>query len=392
MTPTTQVPSQATQPSPDDQRWHAEFAAQAYAFGQPDVLGKVKLSPHDFKVTELMARVPSGEGEHYWLDISKTCHNTDQVAKALARFANVAYRDVGYSGLKDFYAVTRQWFSVWVPQPEKRAKLDWSEFTMDHVELHSIQLHHRKLKRSTHKANQFDIVVRNLAFRESLTDSQPVTKNLEDRMMKVVAQGVPNYFGSQRFGRDFDNMNQALDMLNNNKRVKNRNLRSLFISSARSWLFNRIVSARVNDGSWQRLQSNEPANLNGSNSYFMTDDSDQPQEELESRLLSMDIHPTGPMWGDGASQYIMAGDSSDNAVDSSLDHSLFNWERSVLDPYHDLCKGLERARVPYQRRALRISPQGLQWSFVDNDLSLSFSLPPGQFATSVLREIVYFDA
>ena len=108
--------------------WYEALQSLAYAQQKPVVSGDLKVAPDDFIVTELMDVIPSGEGEHYWLDISKTKCNTEQVAKQLARFANVAYRDVGYSGLKDFFAQTRQWFSVWKPKGGVPA---WSEFTMD---------------------------------------------------------------------------------------------------------------------------------------------------------------------------------------------------------------------------------------------------------------------
>lgn len=365
--------------------WQDKLAALTYAYGRPDVLGLIKVSPQDFKVTELMEVEPSGEGEHYWLDISKTRQNTDQVAKALARFSGVAYRDVGYSGLKDFHAVTRQWFSVWRPKGEL---LKWSEFEMENIEVHSVHKHSRKIKRSTHKANQFEIVVRDLIFDHSKDQTEEIetsleegltnqlTKSLTKRLTMINQRGVPNYFGEQRFGRGAGNMNQAYDMLVNDKRIKARNLRGLLLSSARSWLFNTIVSERVSAGTWEQLQYNEPANLNGSNSNFISDGSTEQLTQLQSRLSDLDIHPTAPMWGDRADQFM------------SQSESLHHWERTILKRYEPLCNGLENARVEYQRRGLRIAVQNLQWTLSGRELSLRFSLPPGQFATSVLREIV----
>ena len=88
--------------------WLAQFKELAYAYGSPEVVGVIKQSPEHFMVTEVMDIEPSGEGEHYWLDITKMRLNTDAVAKSLARFSGVSNRDVGYSGMKDFHAVTRQ--------------------------------------------------------------------------------------------------------------------------------------------------------------------------------------------------------------------------------------------------------------------------------------------
>ena len=82
--------------------WTGELNNLAHAFGGPKIQGQIKVCPEDFRVAEKLEIIPSGAGEHYWLHISKTKWNTDQVAKELAKFAKVARRDVGYSGLKDF--------------------------------------------------------------------------------------------------------------------------------------------------------------------------------------------------------------------------------------------------------------------------------------------------
>ena len=355
----TDLDSTQTLTKPDI-NWSQALKSLAYAYQKPRVSGELKAVPEDFVVTELMDVVPSGEGEHYWLDISKVKCNTDQVAKQLARFADVAYRDVGYSGLKDFFAHTRQWFSVWKPKGGEPA---WNEFKMDGVTINSVAKHSRKIKRGTHRANKFDIVVQNLLGEVA---------SLDDRLNKIKQGGVPNYFGEQRFGRDADNMNQAYDMLVFSKKIKNRNLRSLLLSSARSWMFNAVISARIEQGTWAVLQANEPANLNASNSVFTA----QGDEHDQERLAHNDIHPTAPMWGDGVAQSM------------AQCPELADWEADILKPFNALQSGLESARVDYQRRAIRCVPQGLVWQISENNLALSFELTRGQFATSVLREVV----
>jgi len=183
--------------------WQKELVSLAYANQAPNVHAKLKVIPDDFIVTEKMDVVPSGEGEHYWLDISKTKCNTEQLAKALARFANVNARDVGYSGMKDFFAQTRQWFSVWKPKGGVPA---WHEFKLDGVTVHQVVKHTRKIKRGTHRANHFDIVLRDIESSGSNVDDVDA---LEQRLLKIKTYGVPNYFGEQRFGRNADNMNQV---------------------------------------------------------------------------------------------------------------------------------------------------------------------------------------
>lgn len=351
--------------------WPSELSNLAFAHGLPEIYGSIKSSPEDFIVREIMDVIPSGEGEHTWLDITKTRNNTDKVARQLAKFSGVSYRDVGYSGIKDFQAVTRQWFSVWRP---KGHELDWSSFEMTGVTLNKVVKHNRKIKRSTHKRNFFQICVRNLSLDPccQVELNKLAIERLDSRLHTIAEQGVPNYFGAQRFGRNASNMPQVLDMFAGSRRVKDRHLRSLLLSSARSWIFNRVLSARINDNTWNTLFAAEPANLNGSNSVFIA--SNSPEEQRRIKLL--DIHPTSPMWGDGRHEFELSCPE------------LAAFENQQVSDLRDLKLGLESARIAHQRRATRTIPENLKWVLDNDSLILCFELSPGQYATSVLRETV----
>lgn len=345
----------------NDQRdWAGELNNLAYAFGGPKIKGQIKASPEDFCVTEQLEVVPSGVGEHYWLHISKIKCNTDRLAKELAKFANVAPRDVGYSGMKDFFAVTEQWFSIWLPGVEPP---NWREFDYPGVTINRIERHGRKIKRGTHKSNLFKIQIRDV-------------DGAIDSFMEVVElikiHGVPNYFGSQRFGRNANNMNQVLALFCGGRRPKNRSLYGLLLSAARSWVFNKIVSARVEQKSWQTLLAKEPACLDGSNSVFI---SDAASDETQ-RLAAMDIHPSAPMWGQGSERLMNSAPA------------LHDWELDVILGEQKLCDGLENARLEYRRRSIRSRVRNMHAVANDKGLALSFELQRGQFATSVLRELV----
>ncbi len=338
--------------------WSRQLATQAYAYGVPSVTARIKETPEDFLVTEIMEVVPSGEGEHTWLWVKKRRQNTEQVARALAKFADVKPRDIGFSGMKDFQAVTQQWFSVWKP---KGAQPDWAAFEMPGVSLQKITKHSKKIKRGTHKANYFDIRLSNLDDKHG---------ECTDRLALIQKNGVPNYFGAQRFGRQCDNMRQAEALLLEGKKINNRNLRSLVLSAARSWLFNQVVSKRVESGSWQRLYPGEPANLDGSNSVFNAV-SDESQ-----RVASMDIHPTAPLVG-----------REDKSVMEACEE-LRQLENHWLGDYQAMISALKNLGLEYRRRALRSKVVDLTWDFEQMALRLRFSLPRGQFATSVIRELV----
>jgi len=361
--------------------WLAKLENLAYLDGKPKLKGSLKSVPEDFIVHEVMDVVPCGEGEHYWLDITKIRLNTDAVAKSLARFSGVVYRDVGYSGMKDYQAIARQWFSVWKPKGEA---LDWSKYSCDGVLINRVVKHNRKIKRGTHKANRFEIRVVGLA------GGEDIQQILNSRLTHIEQRGVPNYFGSQRFGRRANNMQQVLAMFSGKRRIKDRNLRSILLSSARSWLFNTVVSARVDAGTWESLYLGEPANLNGSNSVFVVDDLGAETQ----RLNDLDIHPTAPLWGERKrAGERNKGDETKKDDSQVMDTELIELERSAMSAYQPLKSGLEDARLEYQRRALRLVPKDLKWHYCnqssgDDDLCISFELARGQFATSVLRELL----
>jgi tRNA pseudouridine13 synthase len=317
----------------------------------------IRTEPADFKVAEELSIEFSEDGEHDFLWIEKTSANTQWVAQCLARHARVPIRDVGFAGLKDRHAITRQWFSVRRPG---RAGTNWQEFVAEGVHIQERHIHRRKLKRGAHKGNSFCIVLRG-------NDITPHRKAIAERLERIKAGGVPNYFGEQRFGRDGGNMNLARELFGGHRLPRPK--RSIALSAARSYLFNEILARRVRQGSWNTILAGELANLDGSASVFSVD---EPDDELIARCLAMDIHPSGTLWGD-------------NAPKSSQD--VADIERAVAGANTELVDGLQRARVDASSRALRLPVRDLSWEFANDTLQLEFSLGRGGFATAVLREM-----
>lgn len=146
----------------------------------------------------------------------------------------------------------------------------------------------------------------------------------------------------------------------------------MLLSAARSELFNRVLAARVEAGTWNAALDGEVWMLDGSRSVFGPESF---TDELQARLDAFDIHPTGPLWGEGELR------SSDNARDVEL-------AAMQGDSATRLRTGLERAGLKQERRALRLQPSGLSWQWRDDAaLELRFALPPGCYATTVLREL-----
>lgn len=331
----------------------------AYAYGMPNGSARMRVQPEDFIVDEELGFEPTGEGQHRMLLVRKRNTNTDWLARQLARFAGVEPRDVGYAGLKDRNAVTTQWFSI---DLAGRQEPHWSSFDSDEYQILRVEPHNKKLRRGILQGNRFAITLRELEAEQS---------EVEGRLQAIAEAGVPNYFGEQRFGHHGDNILQAWKMLNREIRVKDRNRKSIYLSAARSLIFNAVLSRRVAEGSWNQILPGEAAMLAGSQSFFQVETVD---ESLQKRLQDWDIHPSGPMWGRGRSVV------SDQAAEV---------EQPVLDGLSDWLSPLEHAGLKQERRALRLQAEGLEWQWLDErTLRLEFRLTSGSYATTVLRELL----
>lgn len=332
-----------------------------YLLGKPKSEARFKAAPEDFQVEEVLGFEPEyhAGGQHHWLYLEKTGMNTDFLARKLAEFAGVHPRDVSFSGLKDRQAITRQWFSVELPAKQV---IDWQQFAEPGVRLLQETRSIRKLRRGTHQANIFDIRLRDL---QKLDD-------IEERL-RALSLGVPNYFGPQRFGHEGRNIEKAKAMLEG-RRVKDRNLRSLLLSAARSWLFNQVVDARLKAYGIKPL-AGDLMQLQGSHSFFVATAIDQTVME---RLSSGDITITAPLPGKKKL-------TRDEPEQLSERHE---FEAKVLEPYASWIDGLVRAGVEESRRAILLVPQAFEFEWLGQDLRLRFRLERGAFATSVLRELV----
>lgn len=200
----------------------------------------LKAVAEDFQVDEVLEIPLSGEGEHLWLWVEKRGLNTEEAARRLGRAAGVQQKNVSYAGLKDRQALTRQWFSLHLP-----GKADPDLGAAEGADLRILRCtrHSRKLQRGAHAANGFTL---------RLTGLRAERAPLDARLERIAADGVPNYFGLQRFGHGGGNLVDARSCAEQDLLPANRNLRSRFLSAGRSYLFNRLLAERVAEGSWNR--------------------------------------------------------------------------------------------------------------------------------------------
>ena len=329
------------------------------AHGAAPARGRIKQQADDFRVDEILGFEPEGEGPHVWLHIRKRDTNTQWLAGALARLAGVAKREVGYAGLKDRAAVTSQWFSVPI---EGRPEPDWTEIASSEVALLRVTRNRKKIRRGIQTGNRFQLRVQ---------DYEGDPESLQARVDALASGGVPNYFGEQRFGHDGGNIIRAWEMVVGGKRVRDRHLRGLYLSAARSMLFNRVLAERVSSGNWCRAVPGEALMLDGSHSVFNQPTADA---DIDARLATMDLHPTGPMWGDG--DPIASGEA-------------LALEQSVLSGWAEWCDGLGTAGLKSARRALRVPLAELEVGLETSQrLMIAFVLPAGAYATMAVRELI----
>jgi tRNA pseudouridine13 synthase len=189
---------------------------------------------------------------------------------------------------------------------------------------------------------------------------------IDMRLLLLREHGFPNYFGEQRFGRGGGNLDAARRMFQG-QRVK-RDQRGILLSAARSELFNHVLAARVADGSWNTGLAGELWMLDGTHSIFGPE---PDPAALSERARTQDVHPTGPLWGRGALR---------------TDAACRTLEEATLDFASDIRAGLEQAGLNQERRSLRTPARSLAWGWHDEGtLDLSFELPAGSYATSLLR-------
>ena len=335
------------------------FNDLTWLHGKPQGQGILKANPEDFVVVEDLGFAPDGEGEHLLVRILKTDCNTRFVADALAKFLKIHAREVSFAGQKDKHAVTEQWLCARLPGKEMP---DLSKFQLEGCQVLEYARHKRKLRLGALKGNQFTLILREISDRD----------DVERRLQAVAAQGVPNYFGAQRFGIGGSNLQGALRWAESGAAVRDRNKRSFWLSAARSGLFNQQVSIRLKKPEFNQVVDGDALQLAGRGSWFVATSEErmQLQERVDNReLLITAALPGSGEWG--SQREALAAEQAAVAEETPLQALLV------------------REKVEAARRAMLLYPQQMSWSWWDDvTVELRFWLPAGSFATSVVRELI----
>ncbi len=395
----------------------------------PGIGGTIKARPEDFFVEEQPLYQPSGQGEHIYLFIEKRGLSTLRAARIVARHFDVHVSAVGFAGLKDKRAVTRQVFSVHVPgkTPE-----DFPMFEHEHMGVLWVDLHQNKLRRGHLAGNRFSIKIRGTEMSKA-----PAVARIVGVLEK---QGVPNLIGEQRFGYLQRNhligralilghhkavlesllapdestpdsqvdarrayaagdYTRALNLFYRESRTERRVVGELsrgaspsravhaiersetefFLTAFQSSVFNSVLTERMHEGTLGTLAVGDVAFKHDNRACF---DVATVDAELQGRLSRLEVSPSGPMWG---AEMKRAGGQPGDREAATLAATGVSIE--ALAAFQERRRG----RLTGERRPLRVP---LLFPDVEGGIDehgpyvrVAFDLPRGAFATSVIREV-----
>jgi tRNA pseudouridine13 synthase len=331
-------------------------------------------SPERFVVEEIAAYAPVGEGEHTFMWVEKRGLTTMDAVHRLARLLGVEGREIGYAGLKDRNAVTRQWLSATRVDPE-RARLVSEP---DLVVLEAVR-HGNKLRTGHLRGNRFELVV-------TLPPREGAEEALRARVLALAASGVPNRFGEQRFGAAGDNAATGLAILRGERHLRDHRLRKLLLSAAQSAVFNRALELRAaSPGGLRAVRAGDVLQKIETGGLFITEDVEVDQRRVDAGELVI----TGPMPG-GREKEPPPGTAARALEDEALvavgatRDDFARAGRDLPGARRPLLVALELGEPAVQPEPGLAGPGEVQGQVA---LRLRFSLPAGSYATVVVAAL-----
>ena len=328
----------------------------------PGIGGQIRATPEDFQVEERPLYLPCGEGEHVYVTITKRNLSTPDLVRRLSSSLRIKAQAIGVAGLKDARAVTTQMVSLQGIAPEQVAGLKIDDTLLS---LRILGRHRNRLRTGHHSGNRFRLVIRDVA--DHAAETVPAV------LQQLSTRGVPNYFGPQRQGKDGDNHRIGAMLLHDTRRREkmSRATRIWYLNSYQSFLFNRILARRI--GQLDKVIVGDWAMKSDNGACFQVEDAGKEQ----SRADRFEISPTGILFGSRVSWA--------NGEPGRIEEAVMTEAGTTRD---NLVAVAKACGFRGERRALRIPLAELEWSLNGSILVLSFSLPPGAYATSVLRELM----
>ncbi len=321
---------------------------------------RIRVEPGDFVVDELPLYGPAGTGGHTFVRIEKRGRDTEEVARALARAAGAAPRDVGYAGRKDRHGLTRQWLSVPGLDPDRALALE-----LPGVRVLEAARHPHKLRTGQLRGNAFAIVVREV--------DAGLAARAQERLAELLRTGLPNRFGAQRFGRQADNAERGRAVLAGELRLRDRRAARFLVSALQAAVFNEALARRT--ASLAAVEPGDVAQVVASGGLFLVED----LAREGPRAARFEISATGPIFGAGDRAPAPAGAPAAR-------------ERAALEVWGVDAAWLRHPppglRLRGARRPLRVPVGDAASKHADGTLRLRFTLPAGSYATVLLEELL----
>lgn len=334
----------------------------------PGISGQIKTQPADFEVEEIPAYQPSGAGDHLYLWIEKRGLGAEYFVRQVARRLDIGVAEVGTAGLKDRHAVTRQMVSVPVHVAERLGQLDG-----DGIRVLEVSRHTNKLKPGHLHGNRFRILVRDV--------TPDAAERLPPLLERLRREGLANFYGEQRFGRDGETVLLGLALLRQEpppaaSKMNPRNpfLRKLALSAAQSALFNHYLATRMADGFLRRVLPGDVMARWPFGGLFVAADVIAEQARLEAR----EIVSAGPMFG--RKMFRASAEAAQREEQVLNDAGL---TPQAFTQFGKLLAGTRRHNLVYV--------DDLTATTESEGVRVSFTLPAGSYATVLLREIMHQD-
>jgi len=334
----------------------------------PGIGGRIKAAPEDFEVEEIPAYQPSGEGDYLYLWIEKRGMGAEYFRRQLAQRLGIPAGEIGTAGMKDRHAVTRQMVSV-----PAAVEANLNQVEGDGIRLLRVSRHGNKLRPGHLHGNRFRILVR-----EVVPEAGTL---LEPLLARIRSEGLPNFYGPQRFGHDGETVLLGLGLLRGDERptlpsgqrpnLRNPFLRKLSLSAAQSALFNHYLARRLSEGLLRRVLPGDVMAKWPFGGMFTAEDPEREQARCDAR----EIVPAGPMFGKKmhpATRGVAAEREEQVLKDAEL-------TRAAFQGFGKLLSGTRRYCVIYiDDLDAQVESEGVR---------LSFTLPAGSYATVLLREL-----
>jgi tRNA pseudouridine13 synthase len=325
----------------------------------PGVGGRIKAEPEDFEVEELPAYEPCGSGDHLFLWVEKRDMGAEYFARQVARRLGLPNGEVGTAGLKDRRAVTRQWVSVPAVAEARLPDLEG-----DGVRVLRVGRHGNKLRPGHLHGNRFRVLIRG---------ADPAAAPHADTVLaRLHAEGLPNFYGPQRFGRDGETLTLGVALLRGERtKVRSPFLKKLTLSAAQSWLFNECLARRLTDGLLRTVLPGDVMAKRPAGGMFVAEDVAAEQARFEAG----ETVPTGPIFG--RKTFPAAGEAARREAQVLADAAL---PPDAFRRFGKLLQGTRRHDLAF--------PADLSAAWEPDGLRLSFTLPAGSYATVLLREVM----